>query len=387
MLGFNEKHWERLNGINTAREIEQQPNVWKKVLNIIKDSEMDIKSFLDKRLAKDNVRVIFTGAGTSAYVGEIVVQELNGKDRYIFEAIPTTNLVTNPSLYFKKDIPTILVSFARSGNSPESVATYKLANKLINDISHVFITCNKDGELANISKGNENVLLCLMPEESNDRGFAMTSSFSSMALSALLIFDMDNLESNEQSVLSMINIGREILEKSYDKLSDIVNYNFDRIVYLGSSNFYGLAKESSLKLLELTRGKIISHSETLLGFRHGPKSILNEKTLVIIFVSDDSYVRKYDMDLLNELYSNVGGHKVIAISNNYYEEVNNLSHHYIYLKENNITNVGFISLLFALYSQTFALLTSVKTGIEPDNPSPSGLVNRVVQGVTIYPYQ
>lgn len=388
MFGININDWKDLNGFNTATEIFQQPELWLETLKMVESQKQKIDKFISERLDKNNTRVIFTGAGTSAYVGSMVASHINKKSNYLFESISTTDIVANPENYLKKDIPTIMVSFARSGNSPESVAAYTLATQLVDDISHVFITCNSEGKLAEISQGKENVLLILMPDKSNDKGFAMTSSFSCMTLASLLVFDMKNFEENKKQAIEMISIARDILENQYNKLNDLINYDFERVVYLGSGAFYGLAKEGSLKLLELTRGQITSLHETVLGFRHGPKSILNDKTLVFIFISLDEYSRKYDLDLLNEIYNNSGNHKVIPISNSYIEEIDKVSDHYIYLskEKNNINGEGFATLLYLLFPQVFALKSSIKTMVEPDNPNPSGLVNRVVQGVTIYEY-
>ncbi|MBU5311629.1 SIS domain-containing protein [Tissierella carlieri] len=388
MFGSSVHDWKELKGISTATEIFRQPELWLETLKIVEFQREKIDKFITENLIKENIRVIFTGAGTSAYIGDIVSSQLNKGKTYIFESIPSTDIVVNPETYFKKNIPTLLVSFARSGNSPESIAVYDLANKLIDDVSHVFITCNKDGKLAEIAQNKENVLLLMMPEESNDKGFAMTSSFSCMTLAAVLVFNIKAFEEKKKQVMEMVEIGDDVLKNQFSKLNKLIDYDFERVVYLGSGSFYGLSKESSLKLLELTRGQITSFSETILGFRHGPKSILNDKTLVFIFLSLDEYSRKYDLDLLNEIYHDLGDHKVIAISNNYLKEVEELSDHYIYLskEKNNINDDEFAALLYALFAQVLALKVSIKTKIEPDNPSPSGLVNRVVKGVNIYEY-
>ena len=389
MFGLREEIWKEKGGINTAREIYQQPELWLETLKIVESNKATIENFMKDRMRKEKIRVIFSGAGTSAYIGDIVVPYLNENKEYIYEAIPTTDIVTNPQMYFKKDIPTILVSFARSGNSPESIATYNLANQLVDDISHIFITCNQEGELAKISKNNENVLLLLMPEKSNDKGFAMTSSFTCMTLTALLIFDMENFEDNKKQVIEMVNIGKDILNNGYRELEKLLDYDFERVVYLGSGSLHGLSKESALKLLELTSGKIISHSETVLGFRHGPKSIVNDDTLIFVYISADEYVRKYDLDIVREIYEDVGNHKVIAISQIYDEELKKYSDSNWFLSTNkkeawyDVYSV----IVYILYAQIFALLTSIKLGIEPDNPSPRGIVNRVVKGVAIYDYK
>ena len=385
MFGLNEGTWKELNGFNTAKEIMQQPVLWKETAEEIKNKQEEIHDYLKEKINKDGVRIILTGAGTSAYVGDIVAAHMNKEQKGNYEALATTDIVSNPEIYFKKDRPTILVSFARSGNSPESLAVYNLANKLIDDISHVFITCNENGELAKIAEKDEDILLLLMPKESNDKGFAMTSSFSCMTLATLLVFDMGNIKGNLQQLEVLISEANSILKEKHTEIDDIVKKDFRRIVYLGSGSFYGLAKESSLKILELTRGQIITLSENVLGFRHGPKSILNDETIVVVFISNDEYSKLYEMDMLKEIFNDK--HKVIAISSRYDKEIEDNSDTYFHFDAEKIINSGYLAILYALFAQILALKASIKTKVEPDNPNPSGLVNRVVKGVTIYNYE
>lgn len=389
MFGLTEKQWKEKNGLNTAKEIYQQPELWLETIKIIEGNKNIIEEFLERLEDKENIRIIFTGAGTSAYVGEIAVPYLNNKYNYNFEAIATTDIVSNPEDNLKKEVPTIIVSFARSGNSPESVATYELAEKLVDEVSHIFVTCNPDGKLAKISEGNENVLLLLMPEKSNDKGFAMTSSFTNMLLGSLLTFDIQNIDEIKEQVEEIAKLGTKILNNSYEEIEELVDLGYDRVVYLGSGSFTGLAKESALKILELTRGKTIADYESILGFRHGPKSIVNNKTLVLAYISEDKYTRKYDLDLVKEVYSDLGEHKVITISQTYDKELEKYSDYHWFLteKKKELGNEIYSAITYVLYAQIFALFMSAKFGIEPDNPSPSGAVNRVVKGVTIYNYE
>lgn len=389
MFFYGVDKWRELNGLHTATEINQQPDLWLDTLNGIESNIESINDFLNDAFEKVGLRVIFTGAGSSAYIGDLVTPFLNSKERYNFESIPTTSIVTNPDVYFKKDTPTLLVSFARSGDSPESIAVYKLANQLIDDVKHIFITCNKDGQLSKISEGNKNILLLLMPEMSNDKGFAMTSSFSCMTLTSFLIFNLNNFEYYKKQVLKMVDIGKQIIEKGLNDLKTIIDSDFKRIVYLSSNNFYGLARESSLKLLELTRGQIVSLGETAVGFRHGPKSIIDDNTVIFMYISDNLYTRQYEIDLLNEIYNDDGNHKAVAISNKFYDEINGICNHYISLDKYglNIDDEGLLSLLYLIFAQIFALFVSVKTNVDPDNPNPSGKVNRVVKGIKIYKFE
>lgn len=381
--------WKELNGYNTANEIYQQPEIWNRVLNIIEDGKAEIESFFENMKSKKNHRVIFTGAGSSAYLGNILANYLNKKEDYIkYEAIATTDIVNNPNIYFKSHIPTILVSFARSGNSPESIATYNLGNQIVKDISHIFITCNENGELAKIAKENNDILLIQLPKESNDKAFAMTSSFSSMTLAALLAFNIDDLNILSKDLQILIDSSNNILNEGYKKIDEILKNTFSKVIYIGSGSYFGLAKESGLKILELTRGKISVLSETSLGFRHGPKSFMDDETLIFNYISEDVYARQYDTDLLNEIYHNPGNHKIISITQRVDSEIEKISDYNLNLDlEEIMENEVLVSLGFLLYAQIISLKASLLKNIEPDNPSPSGMVNRVVQGVKIYQYR
>ncbi len=387
MFGIREELWKEKGGFNTAKEIYQQPETWLKTLQIVLEHEDKINQFFNKYEENKRTRIIFTGAGTSAYVGDIVVPYLNSKMNYRFESIPTTDIVSNPNLYLERETPTVMVSFARSGNSPESIATYNLAEQIVDDVSHIFITCNPDGEMARLSSQNENILMILMPEETNDKGFAMTSSFTNMLLASLLTFEIDELAGNKAKVEKLSQLAQSIVNSSFEGINEIVDLDYDRFVFLGSGCLKGIARESGLKILELTRGKTVSVYESILGFRHGPKSIVNDSTLIFAYMSQDGYTRKYDMDMIKELYGNPGEHKIITISQNHDEELERYSHFHWSLSEkmDGLEEV-YISIVYIIYAQIFALLSSLKSGIQPDNPSPDGVVNRVVKGVTIYPY-
>src|SRR5699024_10589032 len=287
---------------HTTQEIFQQPDVWRELFTDFFKEQAKYKEFLEKIYAKhDHVRVIFTGAGTSAFVGDTLVPELSrlNQKNVQFESIPTTDIVSNPSEYFFKDQPTILVSFARSGNSPESVATVSLGQKIIDDFYQVVITCNEDGELAKNIKDDPNSITLLMPERSNDQSLAMTSSFTTMIAAAFALFT-DNVYT-EDVTNKIVNLAEQYVDGHVDIVDDILSFDFNRIVYLGSGLLAHLSHEAALKMLELSAGKVVAMHESSLGFRHGPKSILNEQSMIVLFMSQDPYTKKYDYDILKEL--------------------------------------------------------------------------------------
>lgn len=383
MLDWNKDQLDEVGATITTTEILQQPKLWQETLAIFKHKKKDLQEFLSKveQDSNEKIRVIFTGAGTSAYVGDVVKPHLTrygNTKKYTFEAIPTTDIVSAPYNYFKQDEPTLLVSFARSGNSPESVATIELADKLITNVHHLIISCAAEGQLAINSKGNTNSFLILMPELSNDKGFAMTGSFSCMTLTALMTFDETN-KNHDELVTSMIAMGNEVIALEAD-IADILANDFNRVVYLGSESLSGLTREAQLKLLELTAGRITTAFDSSLGFRHGPKSFVDEKTLVFGFISNDTYTSKYDVDILEEIKGNDIAVKTIGISQN----KTDFSGETIVLTNDLELTDGFLALPFVMVAQIVSLMASLKVGNKPDTPSPSGTVNRVVQGVTIH---
>jgi tagatose-6-phosphate ketose/aldose isomerase len=388
MFSLSKEELQRQGAENTTREIYQQPELWHETFtNYQKHAEKLRQLLADaKQQAGDRpIRVIFTGAGTSQYVGDTVVPFLNyhgDTKQFIFQSIGSTDIVATPREYLIPEETTILVSFARSGNSPESLAAVEIVNQLVDNIYHIVITCAPDGLLATqLSEKKENLVL-LMPNKANDAGFAMTSSFSCMTLTALLIFDQTSCLQKEEYVNQLSKLGKEIIQRESEIL-EFLKSDFHRIIYLGSGSLAGLTREAQLKVLELTAGKIATVFDSSLGFRHGPKSFVDEQTLVFLFVSNDSYTQKYDVDMLEEIKKDGIALRVVGIG----QKANLFSGDSFEMVADSLLPDGYLALADIVVAQTIALLCSVKVGNTPDTPSPSGTVNRVVKGVTIYPYE
>lgn len=386
LLGVEISKLEDCSGLNTAKEIIQQPDTWREsVKNLIKN-KIEIKSFIDSFLSKKEFRIILTGAGTSAFAGEVCEPYLTSLLNKRVEAIATTDLVASPKSYFIKDIPTLLVSFARSGNSPESVHAVNLATQLVDDLYQVVITCNENGKLAKNTVNDEKSLLLLMPPQTNDLGFAMTSSFTTMVLNAMAVFNIDNIENFSSDVDKLSNSVNDFIENNIEKVTSLANEDFERIVYLGSSTSKGIARESALKVLELTAGKVNASYDTPLGFRHGPKSVVDDETVSVIYISNDEYTRKYDLDLAKEMLAHKKNDKVVIVGDNIEEDILNKAD-YVFNVENinyTVENEVLLPLQQIIFGQMLSFLKSVNLGITPDNPCPTGEVNRVVQGVILH---
>lgn len=374
----------------TTREIKQQPELWLEAFNTYKSQKTAIDAFLADIIASANgkpVKVIFTGAGTSEYVGNSIANYLQTKgdrEHFLFSSIATTDIVAAPHYYFYPEDTVLLVSFARSGNSPESLAAVKLANQLVDNIYHLSITCAPDGELAKAAEKQDNNYLLLQPDRSNDAGFAMTGSFSCMMLSALLVFDKSiDLSQKEIYVKAAASLAESVVEREND-LQSLIDLDFDRLVYIGSGSLSGLTREAQLKILELTAGKIVTVFDSSMGFRHGPKSFVNDKTIVIGFVNNDPYVRQYDLDILEEVEADKIAVKTLALAQ---DGETSFSGQTFGFSADIVLPDAYLALPYIFVAQTIALLSSIKVNNLPDTPSATGTVNRVVKGVTIHEYK
>ncbi|MFU7516783.1 SIS domain-containing protein [Clostridium sp. HCS.1] len=387
IFNIDEKEMKKGSSIFTLNEIYQQPKTWLKTLKQIKENKEDIQNFINQVINCNDFDIIFTGAGTSEFVGNSLYSYLNKELNYRVKSYGTTDIVSDPELYISKDKPTLLISFGRSGNSPESIGAVEAANSISNNLYNLFITCNKYGSLSKMADNLKNCYSINLAEETHDQSFAMTSSFTNMYLAAYLCFNLNKLDEKSEIISSISLATQNFLDKGFEIANKIVNeYEFNRIVYLGSNVLKGISQESSLKILELTAGKTVAIFDTPLGFRHGPKSIIDDSTLIVVYVSADEFTYKYELDLIKEISSQRGKNKLVVITNNSNTDLESLADYiYSYNINNNLNNVE-LGLAYITFAQSLSVLKSLSLGLTPDNPCPSGEVNRVVKGVTLYSY-
>ncbi len=384
VLGEKPDYWKQLGAHHTASEIQQQPGLWKESFQKVLSHKKQLHDFLEKVYAIPDLEIILTGAGTSAFIGEILAGPFQYHTKKKTSAYATTNLITHPQHFFDSNRPLLLVSFARSGNSPESVAAVDIANKYCSKIFHLIITCSPSGRLA-LSAGKQQSLVFLLPEQANDQGLAMTGSFSCMLLAGLLIARINELPFLEQQVDQLCSYGERILTHYTDDIRKAAKLDFDRAVFLGSGPLYGTAHESHLKVQELTDGQTICKFDSFLGLRHGPKVVITPRTIVCYLFSNDHYAHQYEIDLLHSINEGEKGLCQIAISEHAgtIKEMVNLS---IVLsdKESSSLQEDFLSICSVVPAQLLGFFKSLELGLEPDQPSRNGTITRVVQGVTIY---
>lgn len=228
-----------------------------------------------------------------------------------------------------------------------------------------------------MSQGNDRMFLFLMPEGTNDKGFAMTSSFSCMMLAAILIFYKPN------NLLDSIEIAEKELKEKTDTINNLAKKDHDRIIVLGSGAFKGLAHELTLKVMELSAGLVVAKYDTVLGFRHGPKSVINKNTIVFLCNATDEYATKYDKDIFTEMFEEKTTEDIVMYTLKPYAEFENKS---VYPKEVKGDATITALLTYLVYGQMYAFFKSQHLGLTTDNPFPTGEVNRVVKKFEIHKF-
>jgi tagatose-6-phosphate ketose/aldose isomerase len=338
----------------TWREIQAQPVLWRNW-----GRQLDVAGLREWVFGLGVEEIWFCGAGSSAFIGEIVVAALEGQKRR-FRAIPTTDLVSRPQAYLTGRRP-LVVSFGRSGDSAETIGTLDALDALAPDAPRLNITCNPASALANRTSAVTRAVL--LPEATHDAGFAMTSSFTTMLLTALAVFaDFGDLEtfSDDLSRLLPLLTAQAMRARTPD-----------RVVFLGAGPLAFAAREAALKVLELSAGQVPASWDSTLGFRHGPKSFVTGATDIFVFQSDDAHAARYDADLVAELRAQFPASQITVIGRG---------------ADLDLPTGGLHVVLPVVFAQCLAVIWSDRLGLNVDDPFVGrGTLSRVVAGIRLYP--
>ena len=378
---------ESLGLVHTLGEILQQPQTWRQTYQRVVRSSRRIEEFLTSAgLGAGRsmpLNVLLIGAGTSDYIGKSVCALLQKQWNCNVQAVPSTDLLTNMEDHVLVDSEYLWISFSRSGDSSEGVAVLEQALAKYPRIKHFIVTCNQKGKMAQFGE-RANVFSFILDDEVNDRGLAMTSSFSNMVIVAQALAHYRTLEMYGSIVENLATSGSTVLPAAMDLCERIVGDKFSRVCFLGTGPLKGAAIESGLKVMELAGGRVVGLTESFLGLRHGPLSAVDRDTLVVGFLSADHRRRAFELDLLQEICDKKLTEKCLVVTSsalinglNSFENTLNLE-----LPEE-ISDL-YLPPLFVLVGQLLGLFASIREGLRPDEPSPHGAISRVVSHVTIH---
>ena len=378
---------ESLGVVHTLPEILQQPQTWRLTYARVFNLATRIETFLTNagigRVDQVPPHVLLVGAGTSDYIGKSVSSLLQKEWGCDVQAVPSTDLLTNMEEHIIPGRDYLWISFSRSGDSSEGVAVLETALADHPEIKHLIVTCNHAGRMAHAFKG-ENVLSIVLDDTVNDRGLAMTSSFSNMVIVAQALAHIRTLPDYALIVGRLADAATQTLPLAASICERLVQAGFTKTCFLGTGALKGAAIESSLKVLELTSGRIVSFAESFLGLRHGPLSAIDDDTLVVAFLSSDTRRRQFELDLMQEIRDKHLTSKYLAVYSKRPENGEMSPEHSLFLGLKHELPDFYLPPLAVLVGQFLGFFSSLKVGLRPDEPSPRGAISRVVEHVTIY---
>ncbi len=374
---------------HTPREIWQQPATWRETFERCRESSPQLNDVLRRagigRGSTSSPSVYLVGAGTSDYTGRALASLLRRRWGCDVWALPSTTLLTDFEEFHRPGREYLWISFSRSGESPEGVALLQQALDRHRDIRHLVVTCNQKGTMAQLCAQHPDRAVALILDDAvNDRGLAMTSSFSNMVVAGQCVGHLEDLPAFGEVVAQMSEMGQRFLPAAAETAAAITLLGCTRACFVGGGALRAVADESALKLVELSAGKVTTMAETPLGLRHGPMSSVDSQTLFVTFLSSDSRRRGYELDLLREMDRKHLGRVRAVVTARADEEVSALADYSLSLDCAADFPDYYRPALDVMLGQLIGLFASMRCGLKPDQPSPSGTITRVVAPIKLY---
>jgi len=362
----------------TPAEIAQQPTTWPVTHRLFEELRRDLAVFL-RQAHEERWPIYLIGAGTSDYAGRSVANLLRRRWKCEVQVVPSTDLLTNGDDLMVPGLNYLWISFSRSGDSPEGVAALEQALVNSPNVRHVIVSCNQNAQMAKLAHEHKNCFAAVLSDAVNDRSLAMTSSFTNMILFGQELAHLWDGTPFDKTLECMVQAAEYLLREGAELAHNLAQQKYRTACYVGAGSLSATARESALKMLELTSGGIQTMYETTLGLRHGPMSALNMETLFTLFLSTDPLRRKYDSDLLNEIRVKQIVRSIVTVGG-----MHDASDCSLGCPALEHLDDWYRPAVDVIFGQLLGLFTSIELGLKPDSPSPRGIINRVVEKFTIY---
>lgn len=373
----------------TPQEIFHQPATWQTTYKILSDRRSELSSFLRQtgignEKGNTNPVVYLVGAGTSDYIGRALTSLLRRKWQTEVWAVPSTDLLVSLEDLVFEDRPALWVSFSRSGESSEGLAVLDIALKRLPKVRHILITCNASSGMAELCKKTpDRAMVIALDDTANDRGLAMTSSFTNMVVAGQFLAHVFSSDEYAKVFPDLLQTGTRFLNQAQEVASTLSKEGFSKACFVGSGALRAVSLESALKVLELTAGRIQTISESTLGLRHGPMSALDRDTACVNFLSHHPIRQKYELDLIEEMRRKQLCKFLVAVTPEPNRTLRDMTDWELPLDAPNLGD-DYRAPVDVMLGQLLGLFCSIRLGLKPDRPSPNEAISRVVSHVKIY---
>jgi tagatose-6-phosphate ketose/aldose isomerase len=369
---------------DTVREIAQQPDTWERTAADALARAGALRSFLLRDDGACARPLILTGSGSSLYVAECLAPYLQTRLAVTVRPVPAAMLLTDVEGWINPAEPPVVVSFARSGDSPESTAVLDLLLAGFPQCHHLTITCNATGRLATAYAGDPRVMTVVLDPATNDRSLVMTSSFTNMIVAGRILGSLEDGAAYERTAVRLAALARRVLARHADDLARVARLPFRSACYLGTGPRLGASREGALKMLEMSGGEVGTIAETPLGLRHGPMAAVRDDTLVVAGIPASPRARGYALDVLREIRGKRPGARLVVVGATVPADLIADGDAAVLLPDLDEVDDGAAAVIDTLTGQILALFRCLASGLRPDGPSPDGIISRVVPEFRIY---
>lgn len=370
---------------HTLREIAHQPVTWLETAASLAP-RLDVLEKALSWVSADGApgTLLLTGSGSSVYAGECLSPSLQSRLGLTVRAVAGGDILVDPRAWIPARGPSLVVSFARSGNSPESCGVLDTVLEAVPAARHLVLTCNRQGRLATSYGGDPRVSTLVLDDKTCDRSLVMTSSFTNMVLAGRALGVLADLPAYAREIASVAHSAAEILVEHGAGLRRVAESHFRSAVYLGTGGRFGSAREGALKMLEMTAGAVATLPETYLGLRHGPMCAIDDGTLVVCFLATDPTIRAYELDLIRELSRKRLGVRRVIVGSAVPDELRTGEDLVVDTRSMAQVSDEAAPVLDVLVGQVLAFFRCLSIGLHPDQPSTDGVINRVVEDFVIH---
>jgi len=379
LLSTSTEEQQRQGYFHTLHEILQQPSSWTHTAE-----QMSTLASTLRGCIAGIQNLVLTGSGSSEYAGDCVRLILQKKLAVNVLAIGGGVLLTHDAKALPPEKPGLVVSLARSGDSPESVGVVSLLLEVAPQFRHLVLTCNANGKLATSFRADSRVRVVALDDGTNDRSLVMTSSFTNLVIAAQFLGFLNQQGAYQSLCRKLSAIASGVIRDHFGTLATTAELNFRRAVFLGTGARFGAAREGALKMLEMTAGQVSTMAETYLGLRHGPMSYVHADTLVVCFLSSDPTARAYECDLMRELDQKGLGMLKLIVGDDVPADI--VREQDVVIDCPGLSEIGddTAPVIDVLVGQLLGFFRCLRAGFRPDSPSESGVINRVVQSFTLH---
>ncbi len=360
---------------HTLSEIFQQPELWQ---HTAERCATRLRSLPPQ--VRRAAPVVLTGSGSSHYVGVCIAPAIQRRTGRQARAMASGELILARPDLLPPQRPLSLVSFSRSGSSPETLALISACLQHEPSVEHRVITCNPKGHVVRRWPPGSapRVAIDVLDPRSCDKSLMMTSSFTNLALAGLSMAYVKSADIYTWHAQTLTGVGLDLLGSRVHGIGSTARRGFTRMIALGTGGQFGTAQESALKMLEMTDGRVAATAESWLGFRHGPMCALREDCLLLLFFSREAVKRAYQFDVLREIRAKRLPGIVVAVGEGIPAEL--VSDGDLVVDPPGLADPPdeWAALAQVVVGQLLGFFRCVEEGLDPDNPAGSGSISRVV---------